>query len=113
MKIIDSYAYQGKNIFSYKPVIKLNLDLGDYYNISTDKIEGFNESLADLLPGLSKHKCSKGYEGGFLERLKEGTYFGHVIEHTAIELQNILGYDIAFGKTLKGENERNWRFVSW
>ena len=37
--------------FSHKPVIKLNIELGDYYNTSTKTIEGFNESLVKLLPG--------------------------------------------------------------
>jgi len=52
-----------------------------------------------LFPGLKKHYCSLGYEGGFEERLKEGTYIGHVTEHLIIELQNILGYEVNYGKT--------------
>ena len=103
MKIIDGYAFRGRNIFSHKPVIKLVIDLEDYYDVPTNSIMNFNETLIRLLPGLKKHNCSRGYEGGFAERLDEGTYFAHVIEHAAIEIQNLLGYNVAFGKAIKGD----------
>ncbi|MDD3705251.1 MAG: cyanophycin synthetase [Clostridiaceae bacterium] len=99
MIIVSSHAYQGKSIYSYKPVVKLTIDLGKYADTPTKDIEGFNETIQELLPGLEKHCCCMGYEGGFIERLKEGTYLAHVIEHIALELQVILGYDIRFGKT--------------
>lgn len=99
MIIVSSHAYQGKNIYSYKPAVKLVVDLGKYADTPTKNIEGFNDKIQELLPGLKKHCCCRGYEGGFIERLREGTYFAHVIEHIAIELQVKLGYDIKFGKT--------------
>lgn len=99
MITVSSHAYQGKNIYSYKPVVKLVVDLGQYADTPTKDIEGFNKALQELLPGLKKHFCCRGYEGGFIERLHEGTYFAHVMEHIAIELQAMLGYDIKFGKT--------------
>ena len=101
MKIISSYAYQGRNIYSHKPVVKMVVDLGDYYDTPTKSIEGLNDALIKILPGLKRHNCSKGYEGGFLERLREGTYLAHVIEHLSIEIQNLLGYDIAYGKAIR------------
>jgi len=97
--IVSSHAYQGKNIYSYKPVVKLVVDLGRYAETPSNSYDGFNEALERLLPGLRKHCCCMGHEGGFIERLKEGTYFAHIIEHVAIELQSMLGYDIRFGKT--------------
>lgn len=99
MNIVSSHAYQGKNIYSYKPVVKLVVDLSKYADTPTKDIEGLNEALLKLLPGLRKHCCCRGYEGGFVERLQEGTYFAHVLEHIALELQLMLGYDIRFGKT--------------
>ncbi|MHB1392932.1 MAG: cyanophycin synthetase [Clostridia bacterium] len=99
MITVSSHAYQGKNIYSYKPVVKMVVDLGKYADTPTKDIEGFNKALLELLPGLKKHSCCRGYEGGFIERLHEGTYFAHVMEHIAIELQAMLGYDIKFGKT--------------
>ncbi len=111
MNIVSSYAYQGKNIYSHKPVVKIVIDLGDYYDSPSTSFEGFTEKLISYLPNLHSHKCSKGYEGGFIERLREGTYMGHIIEHTAIEIQNMLGYDIKFGKTRQAENERIYNIV--
>ncbi len=111
MIIVSSHAYQGKNIYSYKPVVKLVVDLGQYADIPTKDIEGFNENLQKLLPGLKKHCCCRGYEGGFVERLQEGTYFAHVIEHIALELQARLGYDIKFGKTRESSNKGTYNIV--
>ncbi len=87
-----------RNIYCHRPVIKMEVDIGDLYLKPTNRIEGFNEKLLSLFPGLLKHCCSLGYEGGFVERLKGGTYAAHVTEHLALELQNILGYDVSFGK---------------
>lgn len=111
MKITSLYAYQGRNIYSHKPVIKLNIELEDYYNLATKDIEGFNDGLVKSLPGLHKHNCSRGYPGGFIERLKEGTYFPHVVEHIAIELQNLLGYNVAFGRAIDGGNEKSYDVI--
>jgi len=75
------------------------LNIGDYYKYATKDMPGFNEKLIKLFPGLEKHHCSLGYEGGFLERLKEGTYVGHVTEHLILELQNLVGNPVKYGKT--------------
>jgi len=80
-------------------VIRADVDLGKYMDIPTCDIDNFNEKLLSMLPGLKKHKCSKGYMNGFYERLETGTYLAHVMEHMALEIQNILGYDLKFGKT--------------
>jgi len=80
-------------------VIRADVDLGKYVDIPTCDIDNFNEKLLSMLPGLKKHKCSKGYMNGFYERLETGTYLAHVMEHMALEIQNILGYDLKFGKT--------------
>jgi cyanophycin synthetase len=53
----------------------------------------------ELLPGLSEHTCSTGKPGGFVQRLKDGTWIGHVIEHVAIELQWMAGIKVTRGKT--------------
>lgn len=111
MKIISSYAYKGRNIYSHKPVVKMTIDLGEYYDTPTKAIDGLNGFLTNLLPGLKKHSCSRGYEGGFIERLEEGTYLAHVIEHVSIELQNVLGYDVSFGKAFKGDKDNIYNVV--
>jgi len=99
MKLLSIRVYSSKSIYSHWPVIRADVDLGKYVDIPTCNIDNFNEKLLSMLPGLKKHKCSKGYMNGFYERLETGTYLAHVMEHMALEIQNILGYDLKFGKT--------------
>lgn len=99
MKILDTRVYRGRNIYSHRLCIKLTIDVEDMYDTPTKDIDGFNKKLLEVLPGFEKHKCSLGFEGGFVERLDTGTYLPHVFEHMMIEMQNILGFkDIKFGK---------------
>ena len=99
MELLDIQPFKGRNIYSHKPVIKAVVDLGNIYDTPTCDINQLNERLLQLLPGLQKHFCSLGYEGGFSERLIEGTYPAHVTEHITIELQNMVGCDVRYGKT--------------
>lgn len=98
MLIRELRAYNGRNIYSHQKVIKMILDLQEWDNIPTCEIPNFNEHLLKLLPGLSYHHCSLGYEGGFKQRLKEGTYLAHVIEHSALEILNQIGHKVSFGR---------------
>jgi cyanophycin synthetase len=97
--IIDIQSFKGRNIYSHRPVIKAVVDIGELYDTPTNQLELFNERLLQILPGLRKHCCSLGYEGGFVERLKEGTYIAHVTEHMALELQSMMNYDVHYGKS--------------
>ncbi len=99
MEVVSMRQYNGRNIYSHKPVIKMMVDLGNLAETTTSEIIGFNERLLARFPGLKTHYCSPGYEGGFVERLQEGTLLSHVTEHLALELQSMLGYDVRFGKT--------------
>lgn len=91
--------FKGKNIYSLKPVIKAVIGLGELYDTPTKDIYMFNERLLTMLPGLGSHVCGVGYEGGFVDRLREGTYLTHVTEHMVLELQNIMGYRVNYGKS--------------
>lgn len=77
----------------------MKLDIEDYEQKPSDKIPGFLERLNELIPSLKTHTCSYGYEGGFLQRVSEGTYAGHIIEHIALEMQTLAGMDTGFGRT--------------
>lgn len=99
LQINDFSIYHGRNIYSHRPVMKMVVDIGKYGNTPTKDIPGFNEKLLAAFPGLKTNFCSLGYEGGFMERLNEGTYLGHVLEHTILEMQFMLGYNVSFGKT--------------
>lgn len=81
------------------PIIHYVLDIGELEDRPSNKIPGFYENLIELIPSLYNHGCSIGKPGGFLKRLREGTWMGHVLEHVALEIQNIAGAEVARGKT--------------
>ena len=102
MKIISTNVYVGPNLYAHFPVIRHIIDLGVLEEWPTKKLgTKFINGLLKALPGLHEHGCSYGEPGGFVRRMKEdeGTWLGHVWEHVAIELQNIAGSDVTFGKT--------------
>ncbi|HHY81136.1 MAG TPA: cyanophycin synthetase [Clostridiales bacterium] len=98
MLIREIKAYNGRNIYSHQKVIKMVVDLEEWNDIPSTEIPNFNKTLLETLPGLAKHHCSLGYEGGFKQRLEEGTYMAHVIEHSALEILNIIGHQVSFGR---------------
>lgn len=98
MKMISSTVYKGRNIYSHKKCIKIEVDLEGYSEIPSRDIESFNEKLLELVPELYTHRCGIDEEGGFVKRLNEGTYLAHICEHIIIALQNSLGIDLAYGK---------------
>jgi len=101
MKIIDIKVLRGPNFWSVRraKLIQMRLDLEEMEAFPSNKVEGFKEKLEVLLPGLHEHRCSEGIAGGFLSRVKEGTWMGHIIEHVALELQTLAGMDMGFGRT--------------
>ena len=100
MKITEKRVYRGPSLYAHSPVIRLTLDLGELERYPSATIAGFNEGLVEALPSLQEHTCSYGVEGGFLRRLREGegTWLGHVLEHIAIELQQLAGASVTFGE---------------
>jgi len=90
---------RGPNIWTYRPVIEAWIDLGELEDQPSNTIPGFYERLTAQLPGLAQHRCGVGEPGGFLERLREGTWAGHILEHICLELQNQAGMATGFGKT--------------
>jgi cyanophycin synthetase len=102
MRILDRSVYVGPSLYARFPVIRLELDLGALEAWPTGRLGGeFVDALANALPGLAQHGCSYRQPGGFFRRMREdeGTWLGHVLEHVAIELQNIAGEEVTFGKT--------------
>lgn len=99
MRILGIRGYEGRNIYSYRPVIRMEVDVAEWDDTPTCHIPGFNERLLALLPGLAEHTCSRGVKGGFAARLCEGTYMAHVIEHIAIELETAAGMNVKYGAT--------------
>lgn len=106
MKIIDVNIFEGRNIYSHKKCIRMDLDLEGYCETPSNRIEGFNNRLVKLLPELKNHRCGIDEEQGFWKRLKEGTYLAHICEHSIIALQNLIGIEIAYGKAREIEGDR-------
>jgi len=102
MKIVSTDVYVGPNIYAHFPVIRHVLDLGELEDWPTGRLgSDFIDPMLELLPGLHDHGCSYREPGGFVRRLTddEGTWLGHVMEHIAIELQNVAGSAVTFGRT--------------
>jgi cyanophycin synthetase len=101
MRILNIKALRGPNYWSgyWTKLIVMRLDLEDFEQRPTDKLDNFTERLQELLPGLIDHGCSYQERGGFLRRVAEGTWAGHVIEHLALELQTLAGMDTGYGRT--------------
>jgi cyanophycin synthetase len=89
---------RGPNIWTYRPVLEALIDIGALEDFPSNTLPGFNERLTAWLPGLVEHRCSVGERGGFLQRLEQGTWAGHVLEHVALELQTQAGMQTGFGK---------------
>src|SRR5689334_15304485 len=105
LAIVETRVYRGANVWSYDKSIHLVVDLGSLEKFPTNTIPGFTDNILAMVPGLREHSCSRGRRGGFVERLNEGTWLGHVAEHTALALQQVVGHDIRRGKTrqVKGQ----------
>jgi cyanophycin synthetase len=106
LAIIETRVYRGANIWSYDRAIHLVVDLGVLEDWPSDKLPDFTDQLLLLLPGLADHTCSRGHKRGFVERLREGTWLGHVTEHVALQLQQEVGHDLRRGKTRQVPGER-------
>jgi cyanophycin synthetase len=99
MKILKTLTLRGPNYWSIrrKKLIVMRLDLEELAEKPSHEIPGFYEGLIALLPSLEEHFCSPGYRGGFFERVQKGTYMGHIVEHVALELQELAGMPVGFG----------------
>lgn len=111
MDIQKVLALRGPNIWSRRTVLEAWVDLGDLRDAASNTIPGFFERLAAWLPGLEEHRCGLGVRGGFFIRLREGTYPAHVLEHVTIELQNLAGTPVGFGKARETSRPGVYRVV--
>jgi len=101
MELLERRVYRGPSLYAHFPVMRLTIDLGALESWPSATIPGFVEGLLAAMPSLRAHTCSFETEGGFVRRLTEdgGTWLGHVLEHVAIELQQLTGASTVFGKT--------------
>jgi len=101
-------ALRGPNYWRLAPVIACDVRLGELEELSSVDISGFCDRLVEALPSLSEHPCSRGTTGGFVDRLREGTHWPHILEHVALELQTLAGSDVSFGRVVPSGDEGVW-----
>ena len=111
IQLLRTAYLRGPSVWTYRPVLEVWLDLGELEDYPSNKIEGFTERLTAWLPGLIEHHCGVGHRGGFIERLQEGTWCGHVLEHSIIELLNMAGMPAEFGQTRSVSRHGVYRMV--
>ena len=99
IEIKELRALRGPNRYTRHSAIFMVLDIKEYEQRPSSKIEGLTDRLVSLIPSFQQHGCSIGTPGGFIQRLQQGTWAGHIIEHIAIELQCLAGMEVGYGKT--------------
>ena len=98
MEIRKVWSLNGPNIWANSPVLEAWVDLGHFEELPTDKLPGFTDRLTSVLPSLVEHHCSIGERGGFVQRLRNGTWLGHVLEHVTLELMSLAHAPAGFGR---------------
>jgi cyanophycin synthetase len=109
-------ALRGPSIWTYRPVFEAWIDIGEFEDYPSNKLPGFTQRLTAFLPSLIEHRCSRDERGGFIARLNEGTWIGHILEHVALELMTLAGLPGGFGRTRETTERgvyklaiRNWQ----
>jgi len=105
------HATRGANYWSRRPVTRLDITTGAYEDLSSAHVPGVTAALVAAMPGLVEHRCSIGERGGFITRLRRGTYAPHIIEHVALELQSLIGHDVGYGRTRGGDVHGEYTIV--
>ncbi|NHC07297.1 cyanophycin synthetase [Azonexus fungiphilus] len=95
----ESFSLRGPSIWTYPPSLETWIDIGELEDLPSNKIPGLYDRLAAWLPGLVEHRCNYDERGGFLRRLQEGTWAGHILEHITLELMSLAGLPDGFGRT--------------
>jgi cyanophycin synthetase len=111
LRILRVNFLRGPNMWTYRSVLEVWLDLGELEQFPTDKLPGFTERLLGIVPGVGDHHCGVGEKGGFLQRLQGGTWMGHVLEHVVIEVLDQAGMPTAFGQTRETSTAGVYRMV--
>jgi cyanophycin synthetase len=109
MQIIKVNKLRGPNIWAAFPVLEAWVVLEEYQETSSEMIPGFNDRIKSWLPTMIEHRCSVGERGGFFERLRRGTYMGHILEHVTLELQSLAGTPVGYGRARETSTEGTYK----
>ncbi len=111
IRLVSLRSLRGANFWSTRPITRLDVAVGAYDEISSAEVPGFTDALVRALPGLREHRCSIGERGGFITRLRRGTYAPHIAEHVGLELQTMVGHDVGFGRARGGDRDGEYTVV--
>ena len=111
IRLLGLRTVRGANFWSRRPVTRMDLAPGAYDEISSAQVEGVTTALVEALPGLWEHRCSIGERGGFVTRLRRGTYAPHIAEHVGLELQSMVGHDVGYGRARGGDRPGEYTVV--
>ena len=103
MQLISIRSLSGPSVLHDRPLLKATLDIGDLEQSDTSTLPCFVDRLLSVVPELWDHRCSPGYPGGFVERLRRGTWMAHVVEHVALALSDRAGISVGYGKNEHGK----------
>ena len=111
IRMTTLHATRGANYWLRDPIVRMDLVVGAYEDISSADVPGCADALVAAMPGLIEHRCSIGERGGFILRLRRGTYAAHIVEHVALELQTMAGHDVGYGRTRGGDVDGEYTLI--
>ncbi|HEU4452064.1 MAG TPA: hypothetical protein VFR81_03355 [Longimicrobium sp.] len=111
IRLVGLRSLRGANFWSRRPVTRLDVAVGAYDEISSAQVPGFTDALLAVMPGLWEHRCSIGERGGFVTRLRRGTYAPHIAEHVGLELQSMVRHDVGYGRARGGDRPGEYTVV--
>ena len=111
IRVTTLQATRGANYWLRTPIVRMDLVVGAYEHISSADVPGFTDAIVGAMPGLIEHRCSIGERGGFIVRLRRGTYAAHIVEHVALELQGMIGHDVGYGRTRGGDVDGEYTLI--
>lgn len=111
IRLLGLRTLRGASFWSRRPITRMDVAPGAYDDLSSAQAPGFTEALVAALPGLWEHRCSLGERGGFVTRLRRGTYAPHIAEHVGLELQSMAGHDVGYGRARGGDRPGEYTVV--
>jgi hypothetical protein len=111
IRLVGLRSLRGANFWSRRPITRMDVAVGEYDEIHSAEVPGFTDALIAAMPGLWTHRCSIGERGGFVTRLRRGTYAPHIAEHVGLELQNMIGHAVGYGRARGGDREGEYTVV--
>jgi len=111
MEITSLKVLRGPNQWASFPVLEAWVDLGRLEDFPSHTLPGFNDRIMAWLPSMIEHRCSIGERGGFFERLRTGTWMGHVLEHVTLEIQTLAGTPVGYGRAREANTRGVYKVV--